>query len=474
MKKLLISALLALAALSSQPFAEGQPSGLAVLQGTWAGSLFVGKTALRIVFHVEVADGGAKATMDSPDQGATGISVASVGFADGKVIFDVKLIKGSFEGTLDPSGRKIAGFWKQGGAKLPLALEKQAALVVAKPARPQEPKPPFPYMNREVVVKGPKGIRLAGTLCLPEGAGPFPAALLVTGSGAQDRDETIMGHRPFLVIADCLARRSIATLRLDDRGVGASTGDFGAATTFDFAEDAKAALAFLREEAVIDSGKIGIIGHSEGGLIAALVASKDPGLAFAVLLAGPGLSGEKLLYLQNAAIARASGVGETAIAGANAKNASLYAIAMGNDKPAAKRSRIVEIYLGMLPQGAAPGIRAALEEEADRAADQLLSPWFITFLSLDPAPYLAKVKMPLLALVGSKDLQVPAEENLTAIGAAMRDAGNTRFTPLELKGLNHLFQTAGTGLPEEYGTIEETFSPKALAALGDWLSALLR
>jgi pimeloyl-ACP methyl ester carboxylesterase len=294
----------------------------------------------------------------------------------------------------------------------------------------------------------------------------------VTGSGQQDRDETILGHKPFLVIADYLARRGIATLRLDDRGAGGSTGDFQAATTFDFAQDAEAELAFLRGDPAIDPKKVGVIGHSEGGIIAAILASRDPVLAFAVLLAGPGLPGEQILYLQNAAIARASGVDEAAIAGANATNASLYAVAKGGDEPAAKRAKVLDIYRGMLPQGASPSQASAMEAAANQAADQLLSPWFRAFLVLDPAPYLAKVKTPLLAMIGSKDLQVPAKANFAAIGVAM--AGNSGYKALELEGLNHLFQTAGSGLPEEYGNIEETISPKALEALGAWISDTVR
>jgi uncharacterized protein len=480
-KSLLFLSLMVFA--SSWAFAQSPSPTMAALAGTWEGSLSVGKASLRLVFHVEAGEGGAKATMDSPDQGIKGIPVASATLAGSAVVFDVRRIGGSFEGELDASGGRIEGVWKQGGAKLPLVLEKSGATAAA-PAetapraalaaanRPQEPKPPFPYLNRDVVVKGPGDVRLSGTLCLPSGAGPFPAALLVTGSGQQDRDETILGHKPFLVIADYLARRGIATLRLDDRGAGGSTGDFQAATTFDFAQDAEAAVAFLRGETPIDQGKIGVIGHSEGGIIAAIVASRDPGLAFAVLLAGPGLPGEQILYLQNAAIARASGVSEAAIAGANAKNAWLYAIAMGHDEPAVKREKILEIYRGMLPQGASPSQASAIEAVADQAADQLLSPWFSTFLALDPAPYLAKAKAPLLAMIGSKDLQVPAEANFAAIGAAM--AGNKRYMALELDGLNHLFQTAGSGLPEEYGNIEETISPKALEALGNWISDTVR
>ena len=481
MKKALL--LLLIAAVSTTVFAEGNPPDTTILQGTWTGSLAVGGATLRIVFHVDTGPGGATATMDSPDQGVKGIPVASVSLDGSRLVFDVRKIGGSFEGSMDSGGMRVTGFWKQGGAKLPLALEKTAATskgqsgtespAAARMNRPQTPRPPFPYASREVSVDSAGGLRLSGTLCLPGGTGPFPAAILVTGSGQQDRDETILGHKPFLVIADYLARRGIATLRLDDRGAGGSTGDFGASTTFDFAQDAEAGIAFLRRDASVDPLRVGIIGHSEGGIIAAIIASRDPGLAFAVLLAGPGIAGEKLLYLQNAAIARAAGASEAAIADANAKNALLYAIAMGKDEPSVQQAKVLEVYRGMLPQGASPAQITALETQAKQTADQLLSPWFRTFLALDPAPCLEKVRIPLLAMVGSRDLQVPAEANLEAIGAAMAKAGNSRYKALELAGLNHLFQTAGTGLPAEYGDLEETFAPRALEELGNWIAAVV-
>ena len=487
MKKALL--LLLIAAVSTTVFAEGNTPDITILQGTWTGSLAVGGATLRIVFHVDLGPGGATATMDSPDQGVKGIPVASVSLDGSRLVFDVRKIGGSFEGSMDPGGMRVTGFWKQGGAELPLILEKaddsakgqaEAApsaapqTAAARMNRPQTPRPPFPYASREVSVDSAGGLRLSGTLCLPAGNGPFPAAILVTGSGQQDRDETILGHKPFLVIVDYLARRGIATLRLDDRGAGGSTGDFGASTTFDFAQDAEAAITFLRRDASVDPLRVGIIGHSEGGIIAAIVASRDHGLAFAVLLAGPGIPGEKLLYLQNAAIARASGVSEAVIADANAKNALLYAIAMGKDEPSFQQAKVLEVYRGMLPQGAPQVQITALETQAKQTADQLLSPWFRTFLALDPAPYLEKVRIPLLAMVGSKDLQVPAEANLSAIKAAMAVAGNRKYSGLELAGLNHLFQTAGTGLPGEYGDLVETFAPRALEELGNWITAVVR
>ncbi len=470
--------------------------------GTWEGRLAVGGASLRLVFNIGPSDkdGVLKATMDSPDQGAKGIPVDSVKLEGQRIVLSVGVIGGSYEGTLDASEGRIDGHWKQGGSSFPLILlakpkeegqavgqdtsapaapDVPATLAQAESSqpdvvRPQTPVKPYPYTGREVTVKSFDGALLAGSLVVPEGKGPFPAALLVTGSGAQDRDETIYGHKPFLVIADYLARRGIASVRLDDRGYGKSQGNFIAATSLDFARDAEAALRFLKDSPEIDSKKVGIIGHSEGGIIAAMVASKDSSLAFAVLLAGPGVSGEELLYLQSAALLRAYGMGEDAVQNSRSINQMLYTIAKRNDAAEVLQAEIVAAYLSLLPSAAPEEAKAKAEKDALVSARQILSPWFRTFLVLDPRPYIRELRLPVLALVGSKDLQVPAKENLEALAKALDEGGNVSYTLVELPGLNHLFQTAGTGLPEEYGRIEETFSPLALRTMGDWLAMVLR
>lgn len=502
---------------SIQIYGEGPRDGepdLWLISGTWEGSLSVGSASLRVVYTIGVnEEGKPMATMDSPDQGVRGIPVASVLFQGDRLILDVTAVGGSYEGRLDATACSIGGFWKQGGGSFPLtvylkegsrieksertseeagstvrgdraAVQEPApdaqgneAVVQAKdsalPARPQTPKPPFPYLSEELSLAGGAGTKLAGTLLLPGGKGPFPAALLVTGSGAQDRDETIYGHKPFLIIADYLARRGIATLRLDDRGVGGSQGDFAASTSLDFAADAQAALEYLKNHPGIDPGRLGIIGHSEGGLIAPMVASKMPELAFAVLLAGPGVSGEELLYQQQAAIAEAYGIGPEAIRGARQVNQALYEVAKRPDRPENLRKELISTYLSFLPSSADEALKAKASQEAALVAEQLLSPWFRTFLVLDPRPYLRTLSLPLLAMNGTKDFQVPSGGNLDAIRRALDDAGNTRFSVVELPGLNHLFQDARTGLPDEYPRIEESFSEKALKQMGDWLVEVL-
>lgn len=311
------------------------------------------------------------------------------------------------------------------------------------------------------------GIDLAGTLVLPAGAGPFPAIVLATGSGQQNRDEELFGHKPFRTIAEYLAGRGIASLRYDDRGVGGSGGDFLTATTFDFVTDARAAVAFLAARPEIDVRRLGLVGHSEGGVIAAIAGAEDPALSFIVMLAGPGLRGDRLLLAQNAALAAASGLGAETIAAANALNARLYAIAVKAEEPAAIRAELV----AALTETQGNAIPAAV---AERLADQLLSPWIRSFLAIDPAEYLSRVRVPALALNGTKDLQVPADANLAAIGRALDAAGNKAYSLVRLEGLNHLFQRAGTGLPQEYATLAEDFAPEALAALGDWIVAITR
>ena len=311
--------------------AAAEPGGNrdeAALVGLWKGSLKVGAISLRIEFNVEFLDGVLQATMDSPDQGVKGIPVSRVALADSVVSFEVKAISGSYEGKLSADGQRLEGNWKQSGRNFPLVLQKAGVSVVPgaadvppapvpgqapgatqAPVSSQEPKKPYPYDAVDVVFQNPKaGISLSGTLTIPRGEGPFPAVVLVTGSGAQNRDEEILGHKPFLVIADYLARRGIAALRYDDRGVGGSGGDFAAATTFDFADDALAAADFLAGQSRIDAKRVGVVGHSEGAIIAGIAASADPGIAFIVMLAGPGVRGDKLLVMQGAAIAGASGM----------------------------------------------------------------------------------------------------------------------------------------------------------------------
>jgi pimeloyl-ACP methyl ester carboxylesterase len=436
----------------------GQLPAFADIAGTWAGVLEVGAARLRIVFTISAAGEGAwSATMDSPDQGAKGIPCSAVSLSGKTVRIEVRSIRGFFKGDLDEAGGKMKGTWSQGGASFALLLERGTP---AEARRPQTPVPPFPYRSQEVTIRNEVDkVSLGGTLTTPNGAGSFPAVLLVTGSGQQTRDEEIFGHRPFLVLADALTRRGIAVLRCDDRGIGASTGDPARSTSADFARDAEAELEWLRKAPSVDAGRVGLIGHSEGGLIASMIAAGSAEIAFIVLLAAPGVPGDELLVLQGAALARASGAAEAEIQKGSAVNRELYAIA--------KSEKDDEKASASMRKGLA---RAGMQKtQADAAISQLLSPWFRFFLSSDPRTYLERARCPVLALNGSRDLQVTAKENLAAIEAALKKAGNTRFVVRELPGLNHLFQAAGTGLVTEYGQIEQTMAPAVLQQVGDWI-----
>jgi pimeloyl-ACP methyl ester carboxylesterase len=338
--------------------------------------------------------------------------------------------------------------------------------------RPQEPKPPFPYRIEDVTYRNePGGVTLAGTLTLPKGDGPFPAALLITGSGGQNRDEELFQHKPFWVIADHLTRRGIAVLRVDDRGVGGSSAgpEPGKVTTFDFAGDVEAGIAFLRSRDDIARDKIGLIGHSEGGVIAPIVAARNPGVAYIVLLAGTGVRGAELLVMQGEALMQASGTDEAKIAADMETQRAIFDIVLDESlDPNEARARIRPLIK------ASPEYLEAPEDERETgmkaALDQLETPWVRTFVRYDPAPTLARVRCPVLAINGERDLQVPCRANLDAIAGALEKGGNPDFTIKAFPGLNHLFQHCETGQVSEYGQIEETFSVEVLDTIADWIA----
>ena len=306
-------------------------------------------------------------------------------------------------------------------------------------------------------------VRLAGTLTIPYGRGPFPAAILISGSGPQDRDETIFGHKPFAVLADFLARSGVAVLRYDDRGFAASTGDHGSATSADFATDATAALEFLRTRAEIDRRAIGFVGHSEGGMIGPLAAVNDPRVKFLVLLAGPGTPTKQLLLSQRLLMGTAEGIPEAQLGRAQATVDSLLEMVRNarDSTAAATQLRVFFTDDRLAALGATPVQR-------DAFATQYAGPWMRYFLRYDPGAVLARVRVPVLALNGTLDKQVPSAENLPAIRAALRR--NRDVTIRELPGLNHFFQHARTGALTEYDTIAETFSPEAMGIVGEWIN----
>lgn len=346
---------------------------------------------------------------------------------------------------------------------LPLAL----LPVLAVAQRPQEPGKPYPYREEEVVYENKKaGVKLAGTLTVPSAGGTFPAVLLITGSGPQDRNATVAGHRPFLVLADYLTRRGIAVLRMDDRGVGGSTGSVMESTTADFAEDALLGVEYLKARKEVNPRQIGLIGHSEGGAVAPLAASRSTSVAFMVLMAAPGLLGEKLAHLQRGSIARASGIPEEKIARTRAVDQKMYAVLRSEKENAAAEKKLREIAGQAMSEAAGVRISGAVVEAQFK---MMLSPWYRFFLAYDPAPALRKVKCPVLALTGERDLQVPPNENLPLIAKALAAGRNSDFTIMKLPRLNHLFQSCQTGTYSEYPKIEETIAPIVLETIGDWI-----
>ncbi|MCS7301792.1 MAG: alpha/beta fold hydrolase [Fimbriimonadales bacterium] len=442
-------------------------------EGVWWGVLEAGGQRLRLVFRLNRnADGGWTASLDSPDQGAQGIPVSAVQIEGRRITLKSELVQGEFVGTLSADGKQLEGVWRQSGNEFKLTLTRGEP---PKPKRPQEPQPPFPYRTEEVRVPNRKAkIELAGTLTLPEGKPPFPAIVFFTGSGAQNRDEEIFGHKPFLVLADYLTRAGYATLRMDDRGVGGSGGDLRSATTLDFADDALAAVSYLKTRKEIDRRRIGILGHSEGALVGAIAAAKAPReVAFLIMLAGTGVSGEQILYRQAELIARKSNLAEPLIERNRALQQRVFEILKREKDDAKAQQAIYEALVQSLGAGAAQ-LPDAQKQALQAQAKSYVSPWFRTFIQLDPAAYLRKVRCPVLALNGELDLQVDPDQNLPAIERALRAGGNKRVAIRRMTGLNHLFQKARVGLITEYAEMEETINPAALEAIRQWLDETVK
>jgi len=452
--------------------------GPAAIEGTWHGVLNAAGTELNLFFHVDQTDKGWTFTVDSPDQSANGLAVVDVDLRDGVASFQLARIPARFEGRLVAD--RLEGHWHQGMA-LPLTLTRLADGEEAPArARPQEPQPPFPYTSEDVwyeVIPSAGGSPhiIHGTLTRPAGAGPHPVVLLISGSGPQDRDETLFGHKPFWVLADHLGRHGLAALRVDDRGVGKSTGDHAAATSADFAEDVLAGVRNLRTRDGIDPDRIALLGHSEGGLIAPMVAVADPGVAAIVLMAGPGVPGREILMLQQQLILAASDVTPEEIATAQVNQEALLTIALADEDSTTRAVRLADhlrgVYAGLSDQErAGAGPEDAFVKAGSR---QMLSSWMRWFLAHDPRPVLGQVRCPVLAVNGSRDVQVDADQNLPAIAAALAAGGNPDHTEVVLDGLNHLMQPAVTGGLEEYVTIEQTLAPAFLDTVTSWLAERL-
>jgi fermentation-respiration switch protein FrsA (DUF1100 family) len=445
---------------AAAPVKAHKPVKPSDIDGAWLGTLDAGGAKLRVVFHIVNTDDGLVTSMDSPDQNLTGMPMTRTTRDGSALKIEAEKIGGVFEGKISADLGSIDGSWSQSGQKFPLALHRvKDHAELEPPKRPQNPIKPYPYKSEDVAYENKvQKVTLAATLTIPQGKGPFPAVVLITGSGAQDRDESLLGHKPFLILSDYLTRHGIAVLRADDRGTAKSTGNFATATTADFATDTEAGIAYLKTRTEVDPHKIGLIGHSEGGEIAPMIAARNPDVAFIVMMAGPGVRGDEILVEQVQAIAESNGKShEDAVKEAAQEREILNLIETEKDEAALEK-----------------GLRGKLagdvpETQIGVSIQTLTSPWFRFFLTYDPAIALRKVTCPVLAIGGEKDTQVPVKENLPAIRAALEQGGNKHFEVDELPGLNHLFQTAKTGSPNEYAQIEETIAPAALEKIASWI-----
>ena len=438
--------------------------------GTWHGLLDVGQK-LRLDIHIAKNGDSYSGKLDSPDQGAKDISATKVEFNDNKLVFEVKNLGVSYSGVLIRDS--IDGIFKQGGFSTKLLLSRSQ--VIAKKAnRPQEPKGPIDYHVEEVSFENKvEKFNLAGTLTYPKGEGPFPAVILVSGSGPQDRNEEILEHKPFLVIADYLTNQGFAVLRYDDRGTAQSKGDFSTATSVELSQDAESALDFLKENPKINASKICITGHSEGAMIAVMLAARRKDIHSITLLAGPGIQGGDLLLLQQYLINKANGISEKSNKAMQRYNRKIYEI-IQEQKCLSDAKPILEKKIRRtLKKAKESELKGYPSKEAliQESINTICNPWMFYFIKYNPKSDLEKVSCHVLALNGSKDLQVPPKENLGAMKQFIPKSDKSQIFK-ELPNLNHLFQECETGNPMEYGKIEQTLQPEVLKVMSDWLKSI--
>ncbi len=465
-------ALLLLAGMFGNAFAQTRP-----VTGNWEGKA---GGRIQLVFHIEhKKNGSLGGSLDSPDQGQTNIGLSSVALIQDSLIVHIDAANVVYSASWQ-NDSTLNGIWRQGTALVPLTLRKTKGGTIR--LRPQTPVPPFPYNSEDVEYDNTDhSVHLGGTFTYPKTGGPFATALLITGSGQQDRDETIYGHKPFAVIADYLTRKGYAVLRVDDRGMGATTGQVDQATSADFAKDAAAGIAFLKTRKEVNKQKIGLIGHSEGGLIAVMLAAADPSIDFVILLSAPGVDGEILASNQIKTVALANGKSEVTASAYQRLYHNLINIAVEEKDPDTAFRKAQEAYQSW-KQTTTPQVLEELHFINDTVASRdvaknlytFRAPWFRYFMQANPAVYLEKLHCDVLALNGEKDFQVNADENLTAISGALQKSKARSFAVRKLPGLNHLFQHCQNCTAAEYQLLEETFSPDALLLIGNWLDNTIK
>jgi pimeloyl-ACP methyl ester carboxylesterase len=434
--------------------------------GLWQGALSVSTIRLRLAFEFKRDSSGAlTGVMTSIDQGGAKVP-GKVTLAGDTLVMTMGAIA-RYRATVDASGDSLHGTFTQ-NVDFPLDLGRTSAIAAMH--RPQEPKPPFPYRTEDVTVESVGGVRLGCTLNIPQGKGPFPAAVMATGSGPQDRDEALLGHRPFLVLADYLARQGIATLRCDDRGVARSTGNYATATPGDFSNDAAAGVRYLHARAEVAPNRIGVIGHSEGGMVGPMLAARSNDIAFVVMMAGPGIRGDSLLILQGYLIGKAAGAPPRVLTQQRIAQQALFEAVIGAHDSADAEVRVrkaEEALVASLPDSE----QAFARRQLAQGHAQIMSRELQEIVKYDPGPILSKVHVPVLAINGTLDLQVPYAEDLAGVASALKAGGDRDVTTVALPGLNHLFQTAKTGAPSEYAEIEQTMAPVALETIANWINA---
>ena len=435
--------------------------------GRWEGAITIAGARLGIAV-VFTADGpGYKASIDIPQQGAMGLSLTAVRVDGAKVHFELPAGPGLAVFDGERSGDAIKGTFAQGGAAGTFDLARGVAAPVVPPSPP-------PYKEEEVSIQTP-AVKLGGTLTLPPGAGPFPAVVLITGSGAENRDEEVFGFKIFRLVADHLTRHGIAVLRCDDRGVGASSGSTAQSTSLDFADDALAQVAYLRTRPEIDKAHVGLLGHSEGGLIAPIAATRSADVAFIILMSGPGLTGAEIMLAQSETVGRAAGMTDDQIKKNQALQRQLFEAARtgtGWDEATAAVKAVIKAAIDALPETQRQAIKdpdAIIQRQTDAQLASVKSPWMKFFLDFDPATALAKVRCPVLVTFGERDVQVPTAPNRAAMEKAFAASKFTRYRIEVFPRANHLYQDAPTGAVAEYATLKKEFVPGFLDLLVSWI-----
>ena len=457
------------------------------ITGNWEGSLTIQGTELPIVFHIKKDSAGKlTATFDSPKQQAYNLACSDAIATGDSLVLLMKMINGKYEGLLSADGKSLYGQWFQGSMSLPLDMKKTSDAAAAKEIkRPQTPVPPFNYIAEEVSYSNAdKSVQFGGTFTYPmnKPAKKYPCILLITGSGMQDRDETLFGHKPFAVIADYLTKQGIAVLRVDDRGAGKTTGNFSKSTTEDFEKDVETGIDYLKGRMDVDISNIGMAGHSEGGMIAPMVAAKRKDIKFIVLLAAPGIKITKLMEQQDFDVSAAAGVPKNDLELYRPVYRNLVAAITNENDIATASKKASDIFTDWQNKTAVNTVKktTGVTDEKSRSefitgfVTQMKQPWFNYFMKFNPADYLKKVHCAVLALNGEKDVQVAAGPNLAAINKILSENKATHFKTQSLPGLNHLFQHCKSCTVAEYGEIEETFSPEALQIIAAWIKKIIK